>query len=464
MNNLSFPKLADNIYIEAIAVEKEKKMYLFLDPAVPSWVIVNEDGAELLQLCNGKRSTENIAESISHQRSGIKFADALQWVDSFFEKMEKKLIINAKPNTTNRENSFHGLAIEVTKKCNLRCLHCYLDAGKPAENELTNEEIKTLINATKQEGGVSLAIGGGEPLLRNDCLDILEYALSCDLLVSLGTNATLIDDNLAVQLADLPIKIQISLDGATEGVHDSIRGRGSYRAAVKGIDALVQKGKAGDMVIAFTPMKCNVHEVTAIIDFARDREIPVIQYPPLTPSGRARERWEKLRLNSDEMIEFWQTATRCSAELHGKMDILADCFSINIHQAGAPYQCSIGTQFRIDPSGDVYPCQCFHFGTEYLLGNVRTSSLKSMIEGEKIKEIKKLSRRRPAMIDSCSDCKWQNYCGAGCMGNAFETTGTVLHSSSCEVRKRWIESLFSKTIEKTRNDLVMFFSAKQSPI
>ena len=71
-------------------------------------------------------------------------------------------------------------------------------------------------------------------MLRNDCLDILEYALSCDLLVSPGTNATLINDNSALQLADLPVKIQISLDGETEGVHDYIRGEGSYRAAVRG--------------------------------------------------------------------------------------------------------------------------------------------------------------------------------------------------------------------------------------
>ncbi len=453
MNNSSFPKLADNIHIETIAVEKEKKLHFFLDPTVPSWVIVNEDGAQLLQLCNGKRSTENIAESISRHRSGIKFTDVLQWVDSFIQQMEKKLIINAKPDTSNRENSFHGLALEITKKCNLRCRHCYLAAGKAAAKELSNEEIKTLINATKEEGGVSVAIGGGEPLLRNDCLDIIEYALSCDLLVSLGTNATLIDENLAVKLADLPIKIQISLDGATEGVHDYIRGEGSYRAAVRGIEALVQKGKAGDMVIAFTPMKSNVQEVPAIIEFARDRQIPVIQYPPLTPSGRAKESWEELRLNNDEMLKFWKTIYIRSAELQGEIDLLADCFSINIHQAGSPYQCSIGTQFRIDPSGDVYPCQCFHYGTKYLLGNVRDSSLNSMIKGKKIKEIKKISQLRPSMIDSCSACKWHNYCGAGCMGNAFETTGTVLHSSSCEVRKRWIESLFSKTIEQTKQSL-----------
>jgi radical SAM protein with 4Fe4S-binding SPASM domain len=285
-------------------------------------------------------------------------------------------------------------------------------------------------------------------LLRPDCLEIVEHALSCGLLVSLGTNATLIDRDRAAILAELPIKIQISLDGATETVHDAIRGRGSYKAAVNGIDELVRAGKADDMVIAFTAMK-NVHETAAIVQFAYDRGIPVVQYPPLTPSGRAGESWEKLRLDNDEMFVFWQTVSRCALEVQGEMDLLADCFSMNIHKAGKPYQCSIGTQFRIDPVGNVYPCQCFHYGTEYLLGNIRNASLKSMVEGKKIKEIQNLSRKRPLMIDSCRDCRWHNYCGSGCMGNAFETTGTVLYPTSCEARKRWIESLFAGEIAQT---------------
>ncbi|MBU0945696.1 MAG: PqqD family peptide modification chaperone [Proteobacteria bacterium] len=449
MNDTTFPKTGDNLYIQAISGETEKQMYLVLDPSVPSWVIINKDGVELLELCNGKRSPDTIAQRIS-QRSNIDFSDALQSVHSFLRQMEDKLLINNSLHQNRRDNQFHGLALEITKECNLRCRHCYLAAGKQAIDELNTDEIKKLIAAIGDAGGGSLAIGGGEPLLRSDCLDILDYALSCNLLVSMGTNATLIDKKLAATLANLPIKIQISLDGATEQVHDAIRGKGSFRAAVQGIDALVEKNKAKDLVIAFTPMQSNRREVLAIIEFARRRKIPVLQYPPLTRSGRAKERWDKLQLSSDQMLEFWETVNKRSAELQGEMDLLADCFSINIHQAGSPFQCSIGTQFRVDPTGDVYPCQCFHSGADFQLGNVKTQSLKSMIEGEKIKAIKALSIRRPATIDSCSVCRWQKYCGAGCMGNAFETTGTVLYPSSCETRKKWIESLFTKAVEETK--------------
>ena len=135
-------------------------------------------------------------------------------------------------------------------------------------------------------------------MLREDWLEIVQHALDCGLLVSLGTNATLVDERRAAQLAALPIKVQISLDGASREVHDSIRGEGSYAATVAAIDRLVRAGKARDLVIAFTPMRPNVHEVEAIVDFARERQIPVMQFPPLTSSGRAKDRWSALLLST----------------------------------------------------------------------------------------------------------------------------------------------------------------------
>jgi radical SAM protein with 4Fe4S-binding SPASM domain len=440
-------KLSDDLLIEPVAMETGTPLYFVLNPSLPSWGIVNSDAIELLHLYDSERTPGNIAELISEQK-GIGYSDALQLVNAFLDQMQNQLITNGHSDRVIPENNFRGVALEITKHCNLRCCHCYLGAGMPADDELSTMEIKALIAAVKEEGGASVAIGGGEPLLRTDCLEIVEYALSCGLLVSLGTNATLIDRDRAAHLAALPIKIQISLDGATETVHEAIRGPGSYKDAVNGIDELVRAGKADDMVIAFTAMKKNVHETAAIVQFALDRGIPVVQYPPLTPSGRARDNWKELRLDNDEMLEFWHVVSDCALEVQGEMDLLADCFSMNIHQAGKPYQCSIGTQFRIDPVGNVYPCQCFHYGTEYLLGNIRNASLKSMVEGTRIREIQLLNRARPSMITGCCDCRWRNYCGSGCMGNAFETADTVLQPTACEARKQWIKSLFTREIAR----------------
>ena len=113
-----------------------------------------------------------------------------------------------------------------------------------------------------------------------------------------------------------------------------------------------------------------------------------------------------------------------------------------INNLGNPYRCSIGSQLRIAPNGDVYPCQCFHFGSEYRIGNVKKQSLEEIVNSKKLREIIKTCFARPSKIDQCKVCRWRNFCGAGCMGNAFEVNGTIWSLDSCNVRKQWIEKLF----------------------
>ncbi len=448
MVNSVHPRLSANIYIEEVGKKNNGKIFFVLDPDKPSWVFVNEDGLKILKLCNGKNSIDKISRIISGNHEKIEYRGSFEIVSSFLDNMKRSRILNETPHEESCKNQFHGLALEITRKCNLRCIHCYLSAGDSNNSELTLSEIKELLKFTKDSGGVSVALGGGEPLMRDDCIEIIEYAASLDLLISLGTNGTLIDKTLAKLLSEFPIKIQISLDGAIKETHETVRGEGSFDLAIRGIDSLINEGMSKDIVIAFTPMKPNLNEIPDIVDFALRQQIPVVQFPPLTSSGRAKMRWNELRLSNDEMLWFWEFVSKKSEELRGKMDLLADCFSININNTGSPRRCSIGTQFRIDPEGYVYPCQCFHFGSEYCLGNVKEKSLKDIMYGQRIKEIKEICFQRPFNIDECRKCKWKNFCGSGCMGNIFESSGTILNSESCEVRKKWIEKLFEVKLKE----------------
>jgi radical SAM protein with 4Fe4S-binding SPASM domain len=96
----------------------------------------------------------------------------------------------------------------------------------------------------------------------------------------------------------------------------------------------------------------------------------------------------------------------------------------------------------MDPRGDLYPCQCFHFGDDFLLGNIREINLTQVVKGTRLKDIINYCMDRPNRIVGCSQCRWRNFCGAGCMGNAYEATGSALMPDRCNVRKRWIEGLF----------------------
>lgn len=453
MSNLMCPSLSRNVYIEKIARNNGEQEYIFvLDPDKPSWVFINSDGLEILDLCDGKHSIKQISHIISNKFQ-IEYKQSYDIVDSFLSNMEKnKILYGEEPEKLNN-NKFRGIALEITDKCNLECVHCYLSAGEfdgecNGDGDLSFDEIKKILEAVKQSGGVSVALSGGEPLLRDDCIDIISYADSLDLMISLGSNGTLIDGEMAELISTYPVKIQISLDGATKQVHDLVRGDGSFKRAVKGIDHLVDAGMAKDMVIAFTPMKINFKELNGIIDFALKREIPVIQFPPLSPSGRAKEKWDELKLSDEETLWTWELLSKRSSELRGKLDLLADCFSINLNNPGNPHRCSIGTQLRVDPKGDVYPCQCFNSGTEYCLGNLKNTNLNDMVLGQKIQEIKRTCFQRPMNIDECEDCNWKNFCGSGCMGNAYELNGDVLNPDSCEIRKKWIEKFFEDEINE----------------
>ena len=438
---MNLPTIPPHLHIEKVGEKNGDPVFFVLDPDLPSWVFLNQDGLDILTQCDGKHTPQAIAEGISTQHQQLSPSEVLPVVTSFLEDMKTNKILFQQPAERN-ENRFRGIALEITQACNLRCRHCYLTAGQSAEDELSTSQLKTILREVKELEGISVAFGGGEPLMREDCVELLEYAASLDLLISLGTNGTMIDREMAKTLAALPLKLQISLDGATPETHDYIRGKGSFDKSVRGIDLLIEEGMAEDLLIAYTAMKPNVYEVLQIIDFALDRGIPVIQFPPLTSSGRATQHWEDLRLSKEERLWFWEFITNKSKELRGTMDLLADCFSMAIHRNGKPHQCTIGTQLRIDPVGKVYPCQCFHFGSQFCLGDLQAQPLEEIVYGQKIRRIKALSFKRPTMIEECKNCLWRNFCGGGCMGNAFERTGSALNSSSCEVRKQWIERLF----------------------
>lgn len=447
------PEVSEQLFVDKRDL-KDESVYFILDPDKPSWTFINESGLEILELCDGKSTVHDISGRIANKYE-ISQKNALDSVKSFLDRMANLQIISYDGIGTGVDaherdyvNPFRSMAIEITKQCNLRCVHCYLSAGDLAEDELTTGEIKDLIKSAKELGAISVSIGGGEPLMRPDCMDLIKYAVSLDMLVALGTNGTLIDEEIAKTLSKLPIKVQISLDGAKKATHDHIRGKGSFDSAVRGLDNLIKEGMGKDIVIAFTPMSPNIGEVPELIDFALEKGIQVIQFPPLSSSGRARSNFDELRLSDDERLCFWDFISMRSKELKGELDLLAECFSLDINNTGTPYRCSIGNQLRIDPTGDVYPCQCFHFGSEYCIGNVKKQSLDEIVNGRKLKETIKTSFTRPLGIDECRECKWRNFCGAGCMGNSFETNGTIWKSDSCNVRKQWIEKSFESKFDE----------------
>jgi radical SAM protein with 4Fe4S-binding SPASM domain len=426
-----------------------QEVYFVLDPVSPAWAVLNRHGLSVLERCDGSRTLGQISAEIADDY-GISREEAHNGAEAFLTRMNKTRLLQpdapCKQEGLPKRNRFHSLAMEITRRCNLSCQHCFLAAGEADPHELNLEEIKEVIRQVKRAGGTSVSLGGGEPLLCGDWLEIVQYALSLDLLVAIGSNGTLIDAGIAKTLSQLPIKIQLSLDGSSAATHDGIRGFGSFQNTLQAINNLIAAGKLNDLVVAFTPMRPNIREVPAFIELMVQLGITIVQFPPLARSGRARRNWQALQLSDAQRLWLWQYLSRRTGELKGRMDVLADCLSIDIHKPGVPYRCSIGSQLRMDPHGDLYPCQCFHYGSEFRLGNTRKVNLEEVVKGERLKAIIEGCIARPDKISDCGQCRWRNFCGAGCMGNAYEATGSALKPDRCKVRKLWIESLFETRV------------------
>lgn len=133
----------------------------------------------------------------------------------------------------------------VTRKCNLKCKHCYSDAKDHiSSDELTLDETKRLIDDLANWNIRLLILDGGEPLCREDFLEIVRYAYNKGLRVVVGSNGTLIDVEVARKMRDAGVEcVQISIDGVRPETHDSFRGEvGAFQKAMQGVNACKEAG------------------------------------------------------------------------------------------------------------------------------------------------------------------------------------------------------------------------------
>ncbi len=131
----------------------------------------------------------------------------------------------------------------LTQRCQLECVHCYTSSGPylPSNDELSTERWIKLVNDFVDNGGQKILFTGGEALVHKGCIDIMREAHSLGLEVTLFSNGILIPKFID-QLQEVADIVQISVDGPSEQVHDSIRGKGSFRKAIAAIHLLLDRG------------------------------------------------------------------------------------------------------------------------------------------------------------------------------------------------------------------------------
>jgi 12,18-didecarboxysiroheme deacetylase len=174
----------------------------------------------------------------------------------------------------------------MTRRCNLRCVHCYAQAtNTDGADDISTEQAKGMIDDLAAYGAPVMLFSGGEPLVRDDLVELAAYAVAKGMRAVISTNGTLISREKARELKSVGLSyVGISLDGGRE-VHDGFRrSRGAFDKALQGIEHCRREGlKVG---LRFTVNKRNAGEIPVLFDLIRDRDIPRICFYHLVYSGR----------------------------------------------------------------------------------------------------------------------------------------------------------------------------------
>ncbi|MCL5036921.1 MAG: radical SAM protein [Chloroflexi bacterium] len=311
----------------------------------------------------------------------------------------------------------------VTKKCNLSCLHCYRDAGEAGLFELTTLEGKHLLESIAKAGFRVLVLSGGEPLLRADIYELIEKAVELKLRVVMGTNGTLLTEGTVMKLKRAGVaRVGISIDSLNTAVHDEFRRfEGALQKSVDGMQACRVYGLP--FQVHTTVTKRNVDEIFQITDFAVRAGAEAHHIFFLVPTGRASEH-EELFLDKKDYEIFLQ-------KLVEKMDscpivIKPTCapqFMRIASNKGIRHRfkkgCLAGVSYCVIlPGGEVHPCPYFPLS----LGNVRDVPFEEIWAGNDVFH----ELRRGVYHGKCGICHYQEICG-GCRARAyFETSGDFL--------------------------------------
>ena len=410
-------------------------------------------GYEVVGLCGDGRSVQEIASTIA-ARYGRPVASVYDDVVTFLGQLDQAGFLDdkGKPAPPSGQPGLRRLTLYVTARCNLRCVHCAVIPVMGGKDRLTLDDVRRLIDELVAEGGEMVVVSGGEPLLRDDCLEILSYA-AARVKTLLSTNGTPIDDQTADALADLGVTVQISLDGATAATHDRIRGPGAFARTWQGIERLQVRGIGERLALSVTVMRPNVGECLDLIDLAEARGVPAVRFFPLQRMGRAAAAWDKLRVEADELARFYEELYLRLPKVGRSIAVDAGLPGFTLHVPGEGTWCGLGRTLAVDATGDVYPCSLL-MEPAFRLGNVGEMSLSQLVASPRLREIIATCAARRTRIAACQACDWRNFCQASCPASVWHQRGTWWATDDlCAVRRHlYEEAVFSTAAAVRRGD------------
>ena len=330
----------------------------------------------------------------------------------------------------------------VTRTCNLRCVHCYSDSfAQKYSGELTHEQAITNIDDVVGYKVPALLFSGGEPLARPDTLDLMEYAMGKGLRVTPSTNGTLIDEAAAARIKKIGATyVGISLDGIGE-TNDLFRGKkGAFDGAVRGFRNCTAVGQKVGLRLTLTRRNCaDLHD---IFDFIQNEGIQRACFYHLVYTGRGNATDELTPAEVRRAMDIILERTLAFHERGMKKEILTvDNHADNVYiylkllernparaeevyqlmkwNGGGANSSGIGIA-NIDTQGNVHPDQFWQSAT---LGNVKQRPFSEIWSDNSIPLLAQLRNRLPLLKGRCGTCRFKEICGGSFRVRALQVHG-----------------------------------------
>jgi mycofactocin radical SAM maturase len=290
-------------------------------------------------------------------------------------------------------------------------VHCLSDSGQASRDELTHGECLELIDQLTALKVFQVNIGGGEPFMREDFLDLLSYSHEKGLVTCVSTNGTMVDPSLAKRLSSLMrLYLQVSLDGATPEVNDAIRGKGTYEKILYAMDCLATECVPFSINTVLTRTNFSQLEILRKMASEYHAELRVSRF---RPSGRGKTSKAYLGPTKDQLETFSNWLDEHDLVRTG--DSFFCLTSENRRRKGLDMCGASKMTCCISPMGQVYPC-AFLQEEPFLVGNIRDSSFKDLWDSSPV-----FNRFRSLDVKSCMECYRFDSCRGGCPAVAYHT-------------------------------------------
>ncbi len=326
------------------------------------------------------------------------------------------------------------LELEITRQCNLHCVHCYAEAeNRQFDDELNLDEIRRCLQSARAVGIPELSLTGGEVMMRPDFLDIIDAGLEHGFSVRFVTNGTLLDDAMMSALTKRPVKlITVSLDAISPEVHEAIRGSRTHGPAISAILRLKEAGFRVSVITAFS--RINFPDFDPLFDFCKAHRIDW-QVQITSAKGRC---GVGITLNPEAYYQLGEKVAAAYVESSKGINIIPmDDLATFSHFApldrlSTTWQgmCTGGLlNLFVRANGDVTPCSALCFPT-CIVGNIRTSRLEDICGEQRCEAVLKPFSKETRQ-GACRTCPFLESCNGGCPEILLSMCDTPFENRYC---------------------------------